>query len=153
MIDDYNGTKVPFPEEKGSGTLVPQKNGSKIGNGTSVPPSANNTGEAKTSLQKNRYSHLPHIDINGYYQFITFRTHDSIDEYLKKLFATNLENRKKQYQMDEHLDGSLNGAYLNGDILKYLYDFLKSKDGILYDLVAFVIMNNHIHLLIKPLEK
>ena len=31
-----------------------------------------------------RYSHLQHIDMKGYYQFITFRTHNSTDDYYDK---------------------------------------------------------------------
>ena len=102
----------------------------------------------------NRYSNLPHLDIKGYYQFITFRTYDSVDSYIAKISNNeNLNNSKKQYLIDNYLDYSQQGAYLNGEILDYLYNFLISKDNDLYELVAFVIMSNHIHLLIKPLSK
>lgn len=100
-----------------------------------------------------KYHHLPHIDIAGCYQFITFRTYDSIDEFLKKLSLQNKVNSKKQLEIDNYLDGSQNGAYLNGEILVALSEFFKSKDKVLYELVAFAIMPNHIHLLIKPLKK
>ena len=99
-----------------------------------------------------KYTHLPHVNIDGYYQFITFRTFDSVDEYVKKISSTNQPNQTKQQQIDDYLDSSTNGAYLNGKILEFLYEFLKSKDGVLCELVAFAIMNNHVHLLIKPLE-
>ena len=95
---------------------------------------------------------MPHVNIDGYYQFITFRTFDSVDEYVKKISSTNQPNQTKQQQIDDYLDSSTNGAYLNGKILEFLYEFLKSKDGVLCELVAFAIMNNHVHLLIKPLE-
>jgi len=99
-----------------------------------------------------KHSHLPHIDIKGYYQFITFRTHDSVDNFVKKLTATDKPNKQKQQEIDDYLDSSQYGAYLNGAVLDYLYDFLKSKDGKLYELEAFAIMSNHVHLLIKPIE-
>ena len=99
-----------------------------------------------------KYSHLPHIDIKGYYQFITFRTYDSVDSYLKKLQNIDIPNKQKQQRIDNYLDKSQNGAYLNGEVLEYLYNFFKSQDKILYDLVAFSIMPNHIHLLFKPLN-
>jgi len=99
-----------------------------------------------------KHSHLPHIDIKGYSQFITFRTYDSVDDFVKKLTATDKPNKQKQQEIDEYLDSSQNGAYLNGVVLEYLYDFLKSKDGNLYKLEAFAIMSNHVHLLIKPSE-
>jgi REP element-mobilizing transposase RayT len=100
-----------------------------------------------------KYNHLPHIDIDGYYQFITFRTYDSTDDYLLKLYSsTNIEERKKQLAIDTYLDQSSQGAYLRGEVLHYFFNFLLSKDKILYQLIAFVIMPNHTHLLIKPLE-
>jgi len=57
-----------------------------------------------------RHCHLPHIDIVGYYQFITFRTHDSTDGFLKKLSFQNKPNNKKQLEVDEYLDVSQRGG-------------------------------------------
>ncbi|MEA2072335.1 MAG: transposase, partial [Campylobacterota bacterium] len=122
-----------------------------LGSGTSVP--YRKLGEAKATLPKKKHLNLPHIDIDGYYQFITFRTFDSIDSYLKKLYDTKKSNRQKQQDIDNYLDSSNSGAYLNDEVLEYLYDFLKTQDGKLYDLVAFCIMPNHIHLLLKPFDK
>ena len=96
---------------------------------------------------------LPHIDLDGYYQFITFRTLDSVDNFLKKLAQNDLPNHKKQLAIDQYLDQSCNGAYLNGEVLELLSDFLKRKDEVLYELIAFCIMPNHVHFLIKPLDK
>jgi REP element-mobilizing transposase RayT len=92
---------------------------------------------------------LPHADLIGYYQFLTFRTHDSIDEYLIRIANENISTSLQQYKANEYLDRSLNGAYLNGEVLKYLSDFFKEKDKELYELVAFTIMPNHVHLLFK----
>jgi REP element-mobilizing transposase RayT len=102
---------------------------------------------------KNKYQKLPHIDIEGYYQFITFRTYDSLDSYLEKLYELNISNKQKQQQIDTYLDTSQKGAYLTNDILLYLYDYFISQDKILYDLIAFSIMPNHIHILFKPYDK
>ena len=122
---------------------------SNYGNGTSVP----SKGEAKASLPSKKHSHLPHIDIEGYYQFVTFRTFDSVDDYLRKIAGTDLSNRQKQYSIDRHLDSSQNGSYLNGFVLDYLSHFLKEQDKKLYQLIAFCIMPNHVHLLFKPFDK
>ncbi len=97
------------------------------------------------------YRHLPHTGIAGYYQFITFRTFDSTDPFLKKLFAQPIENNKKQLTADLHLDKSEQGAYLHGEVLRYLNYFIQRKNHELYQLVAFCTMPNHVHLLIKPL--
>lgn len=106
-------------------------------------------GEAETSLSKHR--HLPHIDLVGHYQFITFRTFDSVDDFVKKLSTGAQSNAKKQLAVDAYLDQSPKGAYLTGEVLDFLSAFLKSKDGVLYELVAFAMMSNHVHLLIKPM--
>jgi putative transposase len=120
-----------------------------------------NKGEAEASLpiysmiktRTPKYNHLPHIDLQGHYQFITFRTFDSVDEFIRKLDnSVAILNKKKQLKIDEYLDHSLNGAYLQNDVLSYLYEFLIVYDKKLYELVAFSIMNNHVHILLKPLE-
>jgi putative transposase len=98
------------------------------------------------------HSHLPHIDIENYHQFITFRTQNSTDQYLKKLAQQNQSNSKSQLEIYDYLDQSKNGAYLNGDILILLSRFIQLKNAVLYELIAFCIMPNHVHLLIKPLD-
>jgi len=94
------------------------------------------------------YIHLPHLDFVNHYQFITFRTYDSTDNFLKKLSLQNKPNNKIQLEIDSYLDDSQNGA----EILIALIDFLKNKDQLLYDLIALCIMPNHVHLLINPLK-
>ena len=42
---------------------------------------------------------------------------------------------------------------MNGDVLSYLRDFLLSNDHVFYELAAFSIMPNHVHLLLKPNEQ
>jgi len=101
----------------------------------------------------NKKRNLPHIDLVGYYQFVTFRTHDSIDDFLKRISEEDISTSLKQYKADEYLDRSLKGTYLNGEVLQWLKSFLLSKDKILYDLVAFSIMPNHLHLLFKQKEE
>jgi len=100
-----------------------------------------------------KYIKLPHIDALGYYQFVTFRTNDSVDGYVNKLLSQkDLKISLKQYKIDIYLDSSTKGAYLNGSILKYLYDFIKMHNKVIYELVCFVVMPNHIHILFKQIE-
>ncbi len=87
------------------------------------------------------------------YNFITFRTHDSIDEYVHKLNSQNLSTKIKQYNIDNYLDNSTNGAYLNGKIVDIIKDLLFKFDKEYYDLIAFAIMPNHIHIVILPKKK
>jgi len=100
-----------------------------------------------------KHSHLPHIDMKEHYQFITFRTADSTDSFLLKLETESKPNRERQMAMDAYLDASEQGAYLYDDVLRFFFDFIRSKDGDLYKLVCFAVMPNHVHLLINPLHK
>ena len=98
-----------------------------------------------------KYNHLTHIDIADYYQFITFRTRDSTDSFLKKLNYQKKLEGEKQLEIDNYLDQSKQGAYLNSDALVYLNSYLREADSRFYILSAFAIMPNHVHLLVKPL--
>ena len=102
------------------------------------------------------YKKLPHIDTIDAYQFVTIRTQDSLDSYLKKLESLDIPNARKQVQVDRYLDNSEKGCYFNGEVLVYFRSFLRSLDKDLYDLVAFSIMPNHLHILFcqkEPLAK
>ncbi len=100
-----------------------------------------------------KHSNLPHISLQGYYQFVTFRTKESIDEYLVKLQNSDDENRIKQQKIDHYLDNSKNGAYLYADVLEKLKEYIHSKDKDIFDLVAFSIMPNHVHILFKEIKE
>ncbi|MDQ7057990.1 MAG: transposase [Ghiorsea sp.] len=99
-----------------------------------------------------KHQHLPHIDLPHYYQFVTFRTKDSTDDFLLKLYAQNKTSSEKQADIDVYLDTSNKGAYLYSDALLLLASFLRQKNGELYELVCFAIMPNHVHILFKPLK-
>jgi len=68
----------------------------KIGSGALAPHSIKSHHEAglKSCLQKKNFRHLPHIDSAGYYQFVTFRTHDSVDEFVRKWGFSPAFNKK-----------------------------------------------------------
>lgn len=98
-------------------------------------------------------NHLPHIEKEHNYQFITFRTNESTDESLKKLSLQDKPNSKKQLEIDNYLDASKTGAFLNDEVLVLMSDFLKGKNKDLYELEAFAVMPNHVHLLLKPFDE
>ena len=92
---------------------------------------------------------LPHINLNEYYQFITFRTNDSIDSFVSKIQENhNLSNKNKQYQIDKYLDCSSNGAYLFDEKIDIFKSIVLQKNNIMYEVDAIAIMPNHVHLLI-----
>ena len=99
------------------------------------------------------HSKLPHINYKEYYQFITFRTQDSIDEYVSKIQNNSkINNKTKEFEIDKYLDVSKKGAYLNGDNLKILKDIILSKNNIMYEVEILAIMPNHVHILFKQLD-
>jgi len=87
--------------------------------------------------------------MKGHCQFVTFRTKDSIDGYMQKLYGSNDSEKLKQYKIDSYLDKSENGAFLNGQIVLDIQKYFKSYDTQMYDLIALIIMPNHIHILFK----
>ena len=96
---------------------------------------------------------LPHINLNEYYQFITFRTNDSIDSFVSKIQENHhLSNKNKQYQIDKYLDCSSNGAYLFDEKIDIFKSIVLQKNNIMYEVDAIAIMPNHVHLLIKQKE-
>ncbi len=92
---------------------------------------------------------LPHIDALGYYQFVTFRTYDSLDDFVFGIRQKEISDKQKEYAIDQYADHSGKGAYLNGEIMTFLKEYLVSKDKVLYDLIAFCIMPNHVHIVFK----
>ena len=104
-------------------------------------------------IEQKVHTNLPHIDITGHYQFVTFRTYESIDDYLKKFDLKFDEAPKRQYRIDRYLDTSPKGAYLNGEILEITKDFLIQKNGEVYELVSFCVMPNHVHILFKQKDE
>jgi REP element-mobilizing transposase RayT len=100
-----------------------------------------------------RYYHkrkLPHIRVENMCNFITFRTHKSVDEYIKRVSNEKIENRVKQYKIDKYLDNSTCGAYFYDNSIAILRDILFEFDTILYQLYCFSIMPNHVHVLFEP---
>ena len=91
--------------------------------------------------------------MKDYYQFVTFRTKDSIDEYIRKLYGSNDSEKLKQYKIDSYLDKSENGAFLNGQVVLDIQKYFKSYDKKMYDLEALIIMPNHIHILFKQKDE
>jgi hypothetical protein len=149
-------TEVGFqPRKENSGTKVPplKEHNIEVKNGSGVLTPQKEAVLKQEAGLKSRFQHLPHIDLVGYYQFVTFRTYDSVDEFIRKWdFSPALSNKEKQLKIDEYLDTSANGAYLEGEVLEWLFEFLLSQDKKFYELVAFAIMNNHVHILFKPLQ-
>ena len=99
------------------------------------------------------HKNLAHVDIENAVQFVTFRTQTSVSYYLQKNNLQIIESTsKQQLHLDLFLDNSDAGAILNKEVISLLLNFLRSKDGYEYKLIAASIMPNHIHMLFQQLR-
>lgn len=111
---------------------------------------------------------LPHIQIAGSTYFVTFRLKDSLPkDVLEKLAEetarikelpkdeTDLGYRRRFRKFDDYLDRVLcEETFLkNEQVADLVAESIHYRDGKVYDLVAFCIMPNHVHLVFMPLEK
>ena len=125
---------------------------------------------AKNSLSFREYykRRLPHIQIAGVTYFITFRLTNSLPiEALDKLaeekrkinsLPESLKESAHQAwfaKYDEYLDMALHGNLFlkNEQIAAMVADSIRFRDGKIYDLISYCIMQNHVHLVCTPLEK
>jgi len=96
---------------------------------------------------------LPHFSEIHSYQFVTFRTHDSVDYFLSQLKASMQEKESiKQMKIDAYLDVSKKGRYLNGEIIGVVIDHCKSMEPESYQLICLSVMPNHIHILFEQYQ-
>ena len=103
-------------------------------------------------MHEQKYTHLPHIDLKEHYQFITFRTKESLDPYMKKLYASTMTDKQKYYLIDKHLDTSGNGSLIDANMAGEIIDYYRSKSGDTFELISVCAMPNHVHVLLKQNE-
>ena len=112
----------------------------------------NNAGRRKHSR-----GYLPHFDVNGTIQFVTFRLADSMPQELLEKWQHELENgliedvdlRKR---VERYLDSGYGSCFLlDRRIAAELKETLLKWNGERYNLIAWVIMPNHAHILIELL--
>ncbi len=105
--------------------------------------------------------YLPHRDEPGLTQFVTFHLADSFPIALHSEWVALLEvedDRERRKQAEAYLDRGRGQCHLNrANVAKLVEDALRFHHGRWYDLRAWVVMPNHLHILIKvrdtPLSK
>lgn len=106
------------------------------------------------------HGNLPHRNKEGLIQFITFRLADSLpQEVLKNIeseiekLATSEKDIQKRKKLQYWLDKGLGSCALaNKEMAQVMQDALMHHDGEKYDLLSWVIMPNHVHVLIRTKE-
>ena len=104
--------------------------------------------------------YLPHFDGTETTQFITFRLADSlprhvIEHWQQELQQQNLPDAERQLllqkRIEHHLDQGTGACYLREQqIAEMIERALYFFDGERYRLLAWVLMPNHVHLLLTP---
>lgn len=97
--------------------------------------------------------YLPHRDEPGLIQFVTFRLADAFPAELRSEWEALLkieDDRKRRIELEAYLDRGRGECHLRrADIAALVEGSLQFRHGVQYDLRAWVIMPNHVHLLFQ----
>jgi REP element-mobilizing transposase RayT len=100
--------------------------------------------------------YLPHRDAPDLTQFVTFRLCDSFPVERRHEWEALLQiedDRKRREQLEGYLDRGLGACYLRrDDIAQIVQDAFCLFHTIRYELEAWVIMPNHVHVLFHVLD-
>ena len=104
--------------------------------------------------------YLPHYDGGSITQFVTCRLYDSLPQKILERFRAELEakdaeniDREVMILIEKFLDSGYGECFLKKhEVAKIVRDSLQKFDDERYKLIAWVIMPNHIHVLLKPLN-
>lgn len=111
--------------------------------------------------EKGWYSrgYLPHFDAPGLVQGLTFRLWDSLPAEVVQVLAEEADSGQKRIRVEAYLNTGYGACYLRDPRVAHLVEkALFHFDGERYRLIAWVIMPNHVHVLIEtfagwPLDK
>lgn len=106
--------------------------------------------EVDSTLFRSR--RLPHYHCVGQATFLTWRLHGSLPP--NRSFSASIPSGKAFLTMDRLLDGRCTGPIFLRDpaVAKMVMDAIFHRDLRAFQLHAFVVMPNHVHLLVTPLE-
>jgi putative transposase len=96
--------------------------------------------------------YLPHFDSPEAVQTLTFRLADSLPKAVYDE-STSLPDNKRRSQLDALLDESRGAAILGEAAVAAIVEHaLQHFDGERYRLLAWVVMPNHVHVIIEQIE-
>ncbi len=97
--------------------------------------------------------YVPHRDEPGLTQFVTFRLQDSFPESLRSEWEHFLkveDDRAQRKQLEAYLDKGRGDCHLrHPEIAKLVEENFRQFSGPRYELRAWVLMPNHVHVLFK----
>jgi putative DNA methylase len=98
--------------------------------------------------------YLPHFDSPEQPQFLTFRLFDSMPHEVLDRWRREVTNDIQfRNKVEKYLDAGYGSCWLRRfDVATMISNSLKFHHGRKYDLESLVIMPNHVHLLLTPIE-
>ena len=101
--------------------------------------------------------YLPHYYASYKYQFITYRLADSLPQdvfqRIKRESLSNDASHEKRKEIESYLDNGYGSCVLQNPVVAMIViENWQHFDRRFYDLIAYVVMPNHVHLLIKTYE-
>ena len=115
---------------------------------------------------------LPHWDLDGKLQFVTFRLADSLpqsklveyklakNEWFQSHPYPHSEKELAEYtdlfggKIDEWLDAGMGECLMkDAEVRNVVQEVIMHDDGVKYDIIAMCIMPNHVHLLLQVYPK
>jgi len=101
----------------------------------------------------NELGYLPHRDEPGLAQFVTFHLADSFPAALRSEWEALLQiedGRERHRRLETYLDRGRGECLLHRtDVARLVEDAFRFYHGRWYDLLAWVVMPNHVHFLVK----
>jgi len=104
--------------------------------------------------------YLPHLDVPHLVQGLTIRLYDAMPENLLRAWRQDLRHlaedeagRQERKMIEKYLDSGRGACWLaRPDIAEIVRGSMEYGDKSRYDVLAWVVMPNHCHLLIRPIE-
>jgi putative transposase len=114
------------------------------------------TAKAQGFLGWHHRGYLPHRDAPGLNQFVTCRLHDSFPASRRAEWEALLrieDNRQRRIKLEEYLDRGHGACWLaQPEIAARAEAALRYFDRQRYQLLAWVVMPNHVHVLVRIRE-
>ena len=118
-----------------------------------VPPASSPAPSAESPPAKNWHSrgYLPHFDHPGLVQSITFRLADALPaQVVQRLRASAADDARFRASLEDYLNAGHGACLLRHPAhARSVEDALLHFDGQRYRLLAWVVMPNHVHVLIE----
>ena len=141
--------------------------------GTGVPPVVFERGrDGHATLRIRRGAYLPHWTCEGGIYFVTYRLADSLPHTVLSMWRMEREALRRVAQergrplnsaeekrlrdlfsetVEKHLDAGTGQCWMKqSDIADLVENALRHFDGVRYSLLAWCVMPNHVHVVVKP---